>query len=77
MNEDALASTASDGAVFLDVEGSAHLLAVTPTAHWLEHLDTAAAIMAEPIEVRDGRIAARGPGFGMTWDERAVARYAA
>jgi len=58
------------------VEASAHLLAVTPTAHWLEHLDSAAAIMAEPIEIEDGRIAARGPGFGMSWDERAVARYA-
>jgi mandelate racemase len=59
------------------VESSAHLLAVTPTAHWLEHLDSAAAIMAEPIEIKDGRIMARGPGLGMGWDERAVARYAA
>ena len=59
------------------VEASAHVLAVTPTAHWLEHLDSAAAIMAEPIGVKDGCIAARGPGLGMTWDERAVARYAA
>jgi len=59
------------------VEASAHLLAVTPTAHWLEHLDSAAAIMAQPIEIRDGCIAARGPGLGMDWDERAVARYAA
>jgi mandelate racemase len=58
------------------VEASAHVLAVTPTAHWLEHLDSAAAIMAEPIEVRDGCIAAKGPGLGMSWDERAVARYA-
>jgi mandelate racemase len=58
------------------VEATAHVLAVTPTAHWLEHLDSAAAIMAEPIEVRDGCIAAKGPGLGMSWDERAVARYA-
>ena len=58
------------------VEASAHVLAVTPTAHWLEHLDSAAAIMAEPVEVKDGRIAARSPGLGMSWDERAVARYA-
>jgi mandelate racemase len=58
------------------VEASAHVLAVTPTAHWLEHLDSAAAIVAEPIEVADGRITARGPGLGMSWDERAVARYA-
>jgi mandelate racemase len=58
------------------VEASAHVLAVTPTAHWLEHLDSAGAIMAAPIEIKDGRIAAKGPGLGMTWDERAVARYA-
>ena len=58
------------------VEASAHVLAVTPTAHWLEHLDSAGAIMAEPIEIVDGRIAAKGPGLGMSWDERAVARYA-
>jgi mandelate racemase len=58
------------------VEASAHLLAVTPTAHWIEHLDSAGAIMAEPIEVADGRITAKGPGLGMSWDERAVARYA-
>jgi mandelate racemase len=58
------------------VEASAHVLAVTPTAHWLEHLDSAAAIMAEPIKIEDGRITAKGPGLGMSWDERAVARYA-
>jgi mandelate racemase len=58
------------------VEASAHVLPVTPTAHWLEHLDSAGAIMAEPIEIVDGRIAAKGPGLGMSWDERAVARYA-
>jgi mandelate racemase len=58
------------------VEASAHVLAVTPTAHWLEHLDCAGAIMAEPIEIADGRITAKGPGLGMSWDEQAVARYA-
>jgi len=58
------------------IEASAHVLAVTPTADWIEHLDSAGAIMAEPIEVTDGRITAKGPGLGMTWDERAVARYA-
>jgi mandelate racemase len=58
------------------IEASAHVLAVTPTAHWLEHLDSAGAILAEPLTVADGRIAARGPGLGMTWDERAVARFA-
>jgi mandelate racemase len=59
------------------VEASAHVLAVTPTAHWIEHLDLAGAILAEPCEVVDGKIAARGPGLGIAWDEAAVARYAA
>jgi hypothetical protein len=31
--------------------------------------------MAEPIEVAGGCIAAKGPGLGMSWDERAIARY--
>lgn len=59
------------------VEASAHVLAVTPTAHWIEHLDLAGAILAEPCEVVDGTIAARGPGLGIAWDEAAVARHAA
>ena len=52
------------------------MLAVTPTAQWLEHLDSAGAILAEPPAVAEGRVTARGPGLGMTWDERAVARFA-
>ncbi len=58
------------------IEASAHALAVTPTAHWIEHLDSAGAIMAGPVEVTNGMITAKGPGLGMTWDERAVARFA-
>jgi mandelate racemase len=57
------------------VEASAHLLPATPTGHWLEYLDTAGAILAEPLAVVDGRVTATGPGLGMTWDERAVARF--
>lgn len=57
------------------VEASAHLLPVTPTAHWLEYLDIAAAILAEPCQVVDGRLTAKGPGLGLTWDEKAVERF--
>ena len=53
----------------------AHLLAVTPTAHWLEYLDLARAIMAVPVEIVDGTVTARGPGLGLSWDEAAVAKY--
>lgn len=56
------------------VEASAHLLAVTPTAHWLEFLDTAGAILREPNRIVDGKTAPRGPGLGIEWNEREVER---
>jgi mandelate racemase len=59
----------------LFAEASAHMLAVTPTAHWLEVLDLGRAILAEPIEIVDGTVTARGHGLGLSWDERAVAKY--
>ena len=52
-------------------------LRVTSTAHWIEHLDVAGAILTEPIRPADGAITARGPGLGMDWDEAAVTRFAA
>jgi mandelate racemase len=57
-------------------EVSCHLLAVTPTCHWLEYVDWADAILEEPLQVKDGhaRIPER-PGLGMRWDEKAVKRY--
>jgi len=57
------------------VEASAHALAVTPTAHWHEYLDVAAAVLTEPMAVADGCVTARGPGLGLDWDETAVERY--
>jgi mandelate racemase len=59
----------------LFIEASAHVLPVTPTAHWLEHLDIAGAILAEPNQVRDGTVTAKGPGLGIAWNEAAVAKY--
>ena len=59
------------------VEASAHLLAVTPTAHWLEVLDKARPILREPARIADGQVTARGPGLGLDWDEEAVARFLA
>lgn len=59
-------------------EASCHLLAVTPTAHWLEYVDWADAILEEPLRVKQGYIAIPDrPGLGMRWDERAVAKCAA
>lgn len=57
------------------IETSAHLLPVTPTAHWLEYLDLAGVVLAEPCPLADGRVTARGPGLGLAWDEKAVERF--
>ena len=51
------------------------MLAVTPTAHWLEVLDLGRAILSEPIRIVDGAVTARGPGLGLSWDETAVTKY--
>lgn len=57
-------------------EISAHLLAATPTAHWLEYVDWAEPILAEPLRIEDGRaVVADAPGTGIGWNEEAVARY--
>jgi mandelate racemase len=57
-------------------EVSAHLLAATPTAHWLEYVDWAAPLLAEPLRVVDGHVTPPDrPGNGMAWDAEAVARY--
>ena len=60
----------------LFIESSAHLLAVTPTCHWIEYLDMAGPIMAEPLRPLDGTLQAPPrPGLGIAWDESAVRRY--
>jgi mandelate racemase len=60
----------------LFAEASAHMLAVTPSAHWLEVLDLARAVLAEPVQIVDGTVTARGHGLGLSWNEAAVAKYA-
>lgn len=57
------------------VEFSAHLLGVTPTAHYLEYLDHVGPILAEPTQVRDGHVVVSDrPGSGVEWDEDAISR---
>jgi mandelate racemase len=58
-------------------EASAHVMAVSPTAHMVEWLDLAGAILAEPVKPVDGYITPRGPGLGLHWNEKAVAQFAA
>ena len=57
-------------------EVSAHLLAVTPTAHWLEYVDWASPILKEPLVVAEGFAQIPGrAGNGLDWDASAVERY--
>jgi mandelate racemase len=57
-------------------EISAHLLALTPTAHWLEYVDWADAIVEEPLRIVDGHaVIPERPGNGLSWNAEAVARY--
>jgi mandelate racemase len=57
-------------------EVSAHLLAVTPTCHFLEYVDWANPVLQEPIAIADGhaRIPERS-GNGIAWNEEAIARH--
>lgn len=60
----------------LFAEVSVHLLAASPTAHWLEYVDWADAILEQPLKPVDGCIApADRPGHGMAWQMDAVKRY--
>jgi mandelate racemase len=57
-------------------EVSAHLLAATPTAHFLEYVDWADKILAEPLEIVDGfAVVPQRPGNGLAWDAKAVEKY--
>jgi mandelate racemase len=57
-------------------EVSAHLLAATPTCHWLEYVDWADAILAEPLALADGHaVVPDRPGAGLAWNEEAVSRF--
>jgi mandelate racemase len=57
-------------------EVSCHLLAATPTCHWLEFVDWANPVLEQPAELKDGHVLIPSqPGTGIAWDEKAVARY--
>jgi mandelate racemase len=54
-------------------EVSAHLLAATPTRHFLEYVDWADRILREPLRIVDGcAVPSERPGNGLVWDEAAV-----
>ena len=57
-------------------EFSRHLLAVTPSAHWLEFVDWASPILQDPVKVIDGHvIAPNSPGAGLNWNEEAISHF--
>jgi mandelate racemase len=57
-------------------EVSAHLLAATPTCHFLEYVDWADKILQEPLAIVDGfAVVSQRPGNGLVWDKAAVEKY--
>ena len=57
-------------------EISVHLLAVSPTKHWLEYVDWANPILEEPLKIEDGHSSTPdAAGIGISWDEGALRRY--
>jgi len=57
-------------------EVSAHLLAATPTRHYLEYVDWTDVLLQEPMRIADGHVLVPDrPGNGMAWDEDAVGHY--
>jgi mandelate racemase len=57
-------------------EVSAHLLAATPTAHWLEYVDWMDELVQEPLRIVDGHaVVPDKPGNGLVWDAKAAERY--
>jgi mandelate racemase len=57
-------------------EVSCHLLAATPTCHFLEYVDWADAVLEEPLRIKDGQAHVPStPGTGIRWKESAVERY--
>lgn len=58
-------------------EISCHLMAVTPTAHWLEKMDLAGPILKQPLRFENGAaVIPDVPGTGIDWNETAVREYA-
>jgi mandelate racemase len=56
-------------------EISAHLLAVAPTAHYLEWVDWADPVLRDRLVIERGcAIIPDRPGHGMAWDEDAIAK---
>ena len=50
------------------------MLAVTPTAHWLEYADWWNTVIRDPLVIREGMTDLAGvSGSGVEWNESAIA----
>jgi mandelate racemase len=59
----------------LSPDYSAHVLAATPTRHWLEYMDWGQDLLADPLLPVNGFTTPReAPGTGIEWNEAAIAR---
>jgi mandelate racemase len=59
----------------LSPDYSAHVLAATPTRHWLEYMDWGQDLLADPLVPVKGVTTPRdAPGTGVEWNETAIAR---
>ncbi len=59
----------------LSPDYSAHIMAATPTAHWLEYMDWGQDLLAEPLVPEAGFVVPREvPGAGMAFNEAAVSK---
>jgi mandelate racemase len=57
-------------------EVSVHLLAATPTRHWLEYVDWASVLLQEPLRIENGHaVPSTRPGNGLAWNDDAVQRF--
>ena len=57
-------------------EFSAHMLAVSPTAHWLERLDIAGAVIEPTLTFVNGAAVIPDlPGAGIVWKEKEISKY--
>lgn len=57
-------------------EVSVHLLAATPTCHFLEYVDWADVLLRAPLVIKNGEaLPSSRPGNGLVWDEAAVKHY--
>ncbi|NYS76511.1 MULTISPECIES: enolase C-terminal domain-like protein [Halomonadaceae] len=54
-------------------EISAHLLSVTPNAHWLERMDLASSVVEPTLTFKEGfAIPSDQPGIGISWKESEI-----